>query len=111
LPTAPAHNPPTNASAPTPVANPTPPTAPSPAAIITPDAAVSAKVIDYNSTGQFVVLNFPNAVLPMNSQVFFIYHDGLKTGEVKITGPERDDNVVADLVNGTVEIGDAVRSQ
>ena len=34
-------------------------------------------------------------------QILFLYRDGLKVGEVKITGPQRDNDIVADLVTGT----------
>jgi hypothetical protein len=33
----------------------------------------------------------------------------LKVGEVRVSGPQRDDNIVADLVTGTAAAGDEVR--
>ena len=68
-------------------------------------------MVDYNALGRFVVLNFSGARLPKSGQILSIYHDGLKAGEVKITGPEQEDNVVADLLSGTAEAGDEVRDQ
>jgi hypothetical protein len=85
------------------------PTAPPP--IITADNSLPAKVVEYNAVGRFVVLNFSGARLPKHGQVFSIYHDGLKSGEARITGPEQEDNVVADLLSGTAEAGDEVREQ
>ena len=79
--------------------------------IITPDASLAAKVVRYNSTGRFVVLNFPVGQLPGMGQTLFLYHNGLKAGEVKITGPQRDSNVVADLVTGEAQVGDEVRDR
>jgi hypothetical protein len=79
--------------------------------IITPDASLAAKVVRYNSTGRFVVLNFPVGQMPGMGQSLFLYHNGLKAGEVKITGPQRDSNVVADLVTGEARVGDEVRDQ
>ena len=79
--------------------------------IITPDASLAAKVVRYNSTGRFVVLNFPVGQMPGMGQSLFLYHNGLKAGEVKITGPQRDSNVVADLVTGEAQVGDEVRDQ
>jgi hypothetical protein len=35
----------------------------------------------------------------------------LKIAEVKVCGPQRDDNIVADLVSGDAEVGDEVRDQ
>ena len=44
-------------------------------------------------------------------QTFFIYRAGMKVGEVKITGPQRDNDTVADLTTGDAEAGDEVREQ
>ena len=82
-----------------------------PKAIITPDNSMTATVAMYNALGRYVVLNFPAENMPTNDQVFFIYHGGLKSGEVKITGPSRNNSTVADLVNGEAQAGDDVRDQ
>ena len=90
------------------------PPAPAPKAstmIITPDASLAGKVVSYNSTGRFVVLSFPVGRVPAMGQSLFLYRGGLKTGEVKITGPQRDSNIVADLVTGDAQAGDEVRNQ
>jgi len=60
---------------------------------------------------RFVVLNFPVGRLPVIDQRLNVYRGGLKVGEVKVTGPQYDDNVVADLVAGDSEIGDQVRDK
>ena len=82
-------------------------TAPEP--IVTPDTSLSAKVVRYNSVGRFVVLSFPVGQMPETGQTFSIYHAGAKVGEVKITGPQRDTDTVADLTQGSAEEGDDVR--
>jgi hypothetical protein len=82
-----------------------------PSVIITPDMSVAAKVVSYNPTGRFVVLNFPVGQMPEVGQSFFLYRGGLKSGEIKISGPQRDNNIVADLVNGDAQPGDEVRDQ
>jgi hypothetical protein len=81
--------------------------------IVTPDTSLAAKVIITNPTSRFVVLHFPAGQLPGMGQRFFLYHDGLKTGEVKISGPQDDNNnnIVADLVAGNAQVGDEVRDQ
>lgn len=93
--------------------SPFPPAAPGVAIhpIITPDNSLSAKVAAYNSTGRFVVLTFPVGPMPGIGQTFFLYRNGLKMAEIKITGPQNDNNVVADLLSGTAEVGDEVREQ
>ena len=79
--------------------------------IVTPDSSLTAKVAAYNSAGRFVVLTFPVGLMPAMGRTLFLYRDGLKSGVVKVTGPQQDNNMVADLVNGTAQVGDEVREQ
>ena len=79
--------------------------------VVTPDNSLTARVAAYNATGRFVVLNFPVSQMPKLDQTLFLYRDGLKVAEVKITGPQRDNNIVADLVSGDAQVGDEVRDQ
>ena len=79
--------------------------------VVAPDNSLTARVAAYNATGRFVVLSFPVGELPKLDQTLFLYRDGLKVAEVKVTGPQRDNNVVADLVNGDAQVGDEVRDQ
>lgn len=79
--------------------------------IITPDFSLSAKVISVNQVGRFVVLSFPARQMPRLQQTFFLYRAGLKAAEVKITGPQQEDNIVADVVSGEAAVGDIVRDQ
>jgi hypothetical protein len=89
-------NPPADASLPT---------------IVTPDNSIAGKILAYNSAGQFIVLGFPVGQMPKLEQHLFVYRSGLKVGEVKITGPQRDNNIVADLVDGEAQVNDEVRDQ
>jgi hypothetical protein len=73
--------------------------------------SVTGKVISYNAIGRFVVVNFPVTRVPAVGHTMFAYREGLKVGEIKITGPQQDDNIVADLVNGEVRKGDEVREK
>lgn len=81
--------------------------------IVTPDISLLAKVVSVNPVGRFVVLNFPSGEFPRLQQTLFLYRGGLKTGEVRVTGPkvEMDNNIVADLVSGEAQAGDTVRSE
>jgi len=79
--------------------------------IVTPGNSLVGKVAFVNTTARFVVLNFPIGHLPAIEQHLNVYRSGLKVGEVKVTGPQYDDNVVADLLAGDSEIGDQVRDQ
>jgi hypothetical protein len=86
------------------------PTTPSPT-IITPGTSLAAKVVSYNAVGRFVVLSFPVGEVPKTDDTLFLYRDGLKVGEVKITGPQRNNDTVADVVTGDAQVGDEVRDQ
>src|ERR1700720_1336265 len=76
--------------------------------IITPENTRVGKVAGVNQEARFVVLNFPVGHLPPLAQHMSLYRRGLKVGEVKITGPQLDDDVDADLLNGDAEVGDEV---
>ena len=76
-----------------------------------PGNALVGKVALVNGTARFVVLNFPLGKMAAAEQHLNLYRRGSKVGEVKVTGPQRGDNVVADLVAGEAEIGDEARSQ
>jgi hypothetical protein len=82
-----------------------------PPAIVTPDNSLTAKVISFNPAGRFVVLGFPVGQMPRLEQGLFLYRNGLKVGEVKVTGPQRDNNIVADLIAGEAQAGDEVRDR
>jgi len=79
--------------------------------IVTPDSSLSGKVVKYNDAGRFVVLEFPVGHLPLLEQHLFVYRAGLKVGEIKVTGPQRDDHIVADLTLGEAQAGDEVRDR
>ena len=82
-----------------------------PAAIVTPNPALGGKVVACNTAGRFVVLNFPASPMPTVDQTLFLYRTGLKVAEIRITGPQNDDNTVADIVTGDAQVGDEVRDQ
>jgi hypothetical protein len=81
------------------------------ALIVTPENALVGKVALVNSSGRFVVLNFPLGKMAPVEQHLNLYRRGLKVGEVKVTGPAKEDNIVADLVAGEADVGDEARSQ
>lgn len=76
--------------------------------LITPDYSLSAKVISVNTVGRFVVLAFPGGGMPKIDQTLFLYRAGLKVAELRVTGPQQDNNIVADLVSGDAQVGDTV---
>ncbi len=79
--------------------------------IVTPETGLTGKVMSVNFAGRFAVLNFPIGHLPALEQRLNVYRLGLKTGEIKVTGPQQDDNIVGDVVAGDVRPGDEVRDR
>jgi len=71
--------------------------------------AAAARVVSFNPVGRFVVLNFPVGELPGIGDTLSLYRAGLKVGEVQVTGPQRNTDIVADLVTGEAQVGDEVR--
>ena len=80
-------------------------------AIVTPDTSLMAKVVAANEVGRFVIVSFPANQAPKLQQSLFLYRGGLKVAEVKVTGPQSENNIVADLVSGDAKVGDSVRSE
>jgi hypothetical protein len=79
--------------------------------IVTPENALAGKVLKINTEGRFVVLNFPIGKLPFIGQRLSVYRQNLKVGEVKVTGPQREDNIIADIFTGEAGVGDDVRDR
>ena len=79
--------------------------------IVTPAVTPKGKVMRVNEGARFAVLNFPVGSLPAVGQRLDVYRHGLKVGEVKITGPQQDDNTVADITNGEAQEGDELRAK
>src|SRR5664280_1248540 len=77
--------------------------------IVTPEEGVDGKVAWVNSNLQFVVVTFPIGRTPGPDRRLNVYRKGLKVGEIKITGPQREDSVVGDLIAGEAQSGDTVR--
>jgi hypothetical protein len=78
--------------------------------IVTPDTGQVGKVVQVNAHGQFVIVNFPVGGLPAIEQQLNVYRSGLKVGEVRISGPQSDDNTVGDIIQGEANLGDEVRA-
>src|ERR1051325_5256479 len=99
---------PASASAPPPVS----PTARTNLAlIVTPGQATTGRVASVNTAGRFVVLTFQLGTMPALEKRMSVYRSGLKVGEVKVTGPQLDINIDADIVTGECRVGDEVREE
>jgi hypothetical protein len=79
--------------------------------IVTPSMIGEARVIAVNDVGRFVVLGFPGGQVPKTEATLFLYRSGLKVAELRVTGPQSDNNTVADIVSGEAQVSDSVREQ
>ena len=77
--------------------------------IVTQSEGLGGKVAMVNADLRFVVLTFPVGQIPTIDQHLTVYRNGVKVGEVKVTGPQRNENTVADVVAGEAVKGDEVR--
>lgn len=78
--------------------------------IVTPARGLSGKVVRVNPNSRFVILSFPLGQMPGLEQRMDLYRSSLKVGEVRITGPQRDDKIVADLLAGEAAVGDSAKT-
>lgn len=78
------------------------------APVLVASTALTGKIMRVDKRARFAVVSFPLGRLPANEQRLSVYREGLKVGEVKITGPQRDDKTVADIVAGDCDAGDQV---
>ena len=76
---------------------------------VTPDESVTGRFTSVNENLRFVVLTFPIGQNPPLGSRMNVFRTGAIVGEIKVTGPERDDNTVADIVLGDAKKGDEVR--
>ncbi|HEY3857737.1 MAG TPA: hypothetical protein VGO67_25415 [Verrucomicrobiae bacterium] len=81
------------------------------APMVTPDLSPVGRVALVNGEARFVVINFPPGSVPPVGQPMSVNHRGLKVGEVKITGPQRDNDTVADLTTGAAYVGDEIKGE
>jgi hypothetical protein len=79
--------------------------------IVSPENGLNGTVASANANLRFVVLSFPVGRMPAMDQRLSVYRQGLKVGEVRITGPVRDNNIVADIVAGEAQKDDEVRDK
>ena len=84
---------------------------PPPSPHVPPALRPVGRVALVNNEARFVVINFPPGAVPQAGQPLNVNHNGLKIGEVKVTGPQRDNDTVADLITGQAYVGDEVKGE
>ena len=79
--------------------------------VVTPVNSPVGRVASVNAQAKFAVINFPVGQLPAHESRLAVFHNGTKTGEIKITGPAQENFTVGDITAGTVLEGDEVRAE
>ncbi len=88
-----------------------PATAAAPELLVTPDNSLEGRVVSVNDAGRFVVLKFPVGRIPAMDSTLYVHRQGAKVGELKVTGPQKDDHIVADIRTGDCRVADVVRDR
>jgi hypothetical protein len=70
---------------------------------------LSGRIKSVNTKAGFVIVSFPLGKMPIIGQRLWIYRDGNRVGVIKITGPQMDFNIAADIIEGEAKIDDEVR--
>ena len=80
-------------------------------AVATPFRSPIGHIASVNAQAKFAVINFPVGQVPANETRLSVFHGGVKSGEIKITGPAQDNFTVGDIISGSAQEGDEVRAE
>src|SRR5438045_1294122 len=61
-------------------------------AIVTPSSDAVGKVISVNQKARYAVLSYSIGALPAIDSRVYAYRNGLKVGELRVSGPQRENN-------------------
>jgi hypothetical protein len=78
-------------------------------AVVTLADAQVGRVASINPGLRFVVVDFSLNRVPAVGDRLSVFRQGIKVGEVKISGPQLNNNITADVILGEVQPGDEVR--
>jgi hypothetical protein len=76
---------------------------------VTPRAPILGRVTAVNSGLRFVVIDFSLGGVPALERRLGVYRNGQRVAEVKVSGPQSETLIAADISAGTVQIGDEVK--
>ena len=77
--------------------------------VITLSGQTVGKVYSVNQVARFVILDYGLNPLPPLDQRLNVYRNGVRVGEIKVTGPVMNGNIAADIVAGEVRKDDEAR--
>lgn len=75
---------------------------------LTVDDAPHGLVLRVSTKARFATLSFPLARLPEPGQYLDVWRTNSIVGQVRVSGPGRDEVIIADLVAGDCQSGDEV---
>ena len=75
---------------------------------VTPILAVTGKIVLVDKKAGFVVISLAPGLYPAKDTKLFTYRDEKKTGEIRVSGPQRDFDTVADILSGDPRLNDLV---
>jgi hypothetical protein len=78
--------------------------------VIKADLRAWGQIVKVNTDARFVVISFDAGAVPQTGKRFNVYRNGVKVGEVNITGPQQESNTVADIVSGDIQLHDEARA-
>lgn len=78
----------------------------SPAAVVLP---ASGRVHTVNAGLRFVVIDYTLGGTPALQSLLDVFRGSERVGQVRLTGPERNGFVAADVTEGFLQVGDEVR--
>lgn len=79
--------------------------------VMTPATSPVGRIVRINKEGNFAVISFPIGQLPANGTVFGVYHAGMKSGQIKISGPAQETFTIGDFIAGSGQEGDELRAE
>lgn len=69
------------------------------------------RIKSVNEKARFVIVTFPVGKMPQIGQLMWVYREGHRVGRIKITGPQLDLNIAADIIEGEAAQEDEVRPE
>ena len=76
---------------------------------VTADNSLRGKVAYVNLAARTVVLSFAVGRVPALDQMMYVYRNGVRIGQVKVTGPRTEYNIAGDIIQGEAQEDDEVR--
>lgn len=81
------------------------------APVATTTLPASGRVHSVNPGLRFLVVDYTLGGMPPLQSRLTVYRNNEKIGEIRLSGPERNGFVAADILEGILQVGDEIRTQ